>query len=124
MFLDSVVRRISEFVTSSGAHPAVAIDAHASLARSLTNKMVIAADPSGALARLAVLTPPESAPAANASAALGYVRTRPVQGGFDALAVPAWAHGMAVAKTAGPFFDEHGIASWIDTMLPAAKQIA
>ena len=126
MLLHWIARRISDLIASHGSQtplPAATIDAYSSLARALAQKLPIVADPSSALARLAVFAAPEELPSANGGGDLGYVRNRAVRGAFDTLTAPPWARGMATAHTAGPFVDEHGIPSWIDTVVPVPQQI-
>ena len=43
---------------------------------------------------------------------LGYLTSGP------SAAPPAWAHGMQVAETAGPFIDQLGVASRVSTIVP------
>lgn len=127
MFLDSVVRRIFEPAGSRGAARTlsrVPLQASASIARTLERGLPLMADASGALARLAVLPPTQVMPPTPGEiATLGFIRSRPLQGSLDVLAAPAWAHGMAIVATSGPFNDEYGVPIWIDTILPLPKKI-
>ncbi|MBV9439823.1 MAG: hypothetical protein JOZ24_07515, partial [Candidatus Eremiobacteraeota bacterium] len=128
MFLDAAVRRISELAVADGASKepskAITVEAQDAVARTLARGLPLAADATGALAKLAVIAPPAMGPAPEGSGALAFVRSRPALGTLDTLAVPPWAHGMAVSASIGPLVDENGIGAWIDTILPAPTKFA
>jgi len=121
MFLEEIIRGVRGSLDSAAvlASSAAAIDAHAALARTLAAGESIAADPTGALRALGLGASPPSSPPSAGAAALGYVRLLPASGAFDVHNVPAWAHGMTVARSTGALIDEHGIPSFIDTIVPA-----
>jgi hypothetical protein len=129
MFVDSVLRRLTELSLHSGTHRALVAQtlvARAALERSITlGHDVFARAP--ALSRLQVAA--RSAPSPthttqSVSGPLGFVRTVAIPNSFDPAATPAWARGMYVAQSVGPIVDEFGLPFWVDIVMPMRNDLA
>jgi len=116
--LDAIVHRLGSVLADlrPSAGPAAApFDPQAALARTLAAGLP-AASAAAVVAETAAEVPRG---AAAGSGPLGFVRTQPALGTHDPAATPAWAHGMAVIATAGPFSAAHGVTTWVDGIAPA-----
>src|SRR5579884_867577 len=119
MLLDAIVRRISSFLGGTATETAELgeFEATASLARTVRFGLPIVSDAVAKLGRTPVL-PDLSGAQVHRGDSLGFVRTRETTDTSDLSVTPAWAHGMAVATTAGPYTDADGAVTWVDTIVP------
>jgi hypothetical protein len=122
MDLQPLLRRFAQFFTARGASAAT-LDVDAALARTQLKGLPVVRDASGAYAAFAASEPKAAPQQPSGPVALAFVRSRPLQGSLDVFAAPQWAHGMEVSQSSGPVLDAQGIPSWIDTLVPAPKQI-
>jgi hypothetical protein len=129
MFVDSVLRRLTELSMQSGTDREAVTQTQAAreaLERSITlGRAIFSLAP--VLSRLHDATQPAPSPGQtppSVSGPLGFVRTVAIPNSFDPTTTPAWAHGMRVAQTVGPFADEFGLPFWVDIVTPMRNDLA